>query len=53
MRNDAALLYAAATMADEWESEQRESYDVNALHQEYQERLYSEKAIALLRDIEE
>ena len=48
MKNDAALLYAQATVVDSWETEERGSYDVDTLHQEYREKLYSEKAISLL-----
>ncbi len=48
MGNDAALLYAKAATADKWETEERGSYDVDTLHQEYQQRLFSEKAVALM-----
>lgn len=48
MKNDAALLYAQALSADRWETEERGSYDVDTLHQEYRERLFSEKAVALM-----
>jgi len=48
MKNDAALLYAQASTADKWETEEHSSYDVETLHQEYRERLLSAKAVALM-----
>ena len=48
MGNDAVLLYAKGAITEKWESEERGSYDVDALHQEYRQRLYSEKAFALM-----
>jgi hypothetical protein len=49
MKNDAALMYAEAVVADKWETDERGSYDVDTLRQEYRERLYSEKAVAMLK----
>ncbi len=50
MKGDAALMYAQASSPSEdtWETEEQGSYDVTALHQEYRERLYSERALALM-----
>jgi hypothetical protein len=48
MENEAALLYAQSAKVEDWVTEERGSYDVDALHQEYRESLFSEKAVALL-----
>lgn len=48
MKNDAALMYAQAVIADNWETEERGSYDVDTLRREYREMLFSEKALSLM-----
>lgn len=48
MKNDAALLFAEAAASDKWENEDRGSYDVETLHQEYRKCLFSEKALILM-----
>jgi hypothetical protein len=50
VKNEAALLYAQSAIADKWETEERGSYDVETLHQEYRERLFSAKAVALMNE---
>jgi hypothetical protein len=50
MENDVALMYAQAanTLGSDWETEDRGSYDVDALHAEYRSRLYSDRATELI-----
>lgn len=48
MKNEAALLYTQSALADKWETEERGSYDVDTLHREYRERLFSAKAVDLM-----
>ena len=50
MENEAALLYAKSAAAENWETEERGSYDVDTLHQEYRDRLLSDKAVALMNE---
>lgn len=50
VENEAALLYAQSSAAENWETEERESYDVETLRQEYRDSLYSEKGAALLNE---
>lgn len=48
MEKEAAFLYAKSCATDEWENEEHTSYDVDTLHREYRERLFSDKAVALM-----
>lgn len=48
MEKEPAFLYAQSCATDEWENEVHSSYDVDTLHKEYRERLFTEKAIALI-----
>jgi len=53
MKNEAAFLFAESGRVDAWDQEEKLSYDAAVLDTEYRDRLYSEKALALLDCLEQ
>ena len=49
MSQDAAFIYARTSHKDGWESEEKASYNVESLRDEYRRVLYSEKGLELLK----
>lgn len=52
MKNEAAYLFAESGRVDPWDQEEKASYDAAVLDLEYRDRLYSEKGLAILDEME-
>ena len=53
MKNQFAFLFAESDRVDDCDQEEKSSYDAVALDTEYRDRLYSEKALALINGLEQ